>query len=157
MQKIVTHLWFNDQAEEAATFYTSLFKDSKITNTSYYPEGSPGPAGAVMTVEFELNGQTFIALNGGPLFTFSEAISLLVNCESQEEVDELWAKFTEEGEESQCGWLKDKYGLSWQIVPTELPELLTNPDPAIAQRVMAAMLPMQKIDIAALRQARDQA
>jgi predicted 3-demethylubiquinone-9 3-methyltransferase (glyoxalase superfamily) len=154
MQKIITYLWFDNQAEEAANFYTSLFKDSKVTNVSRYPEGSPVPAGSVMTVSFQLAGQEFIALNAGPQFKFTEAISLYVNCETQEEVDELWEKLTAGGgEEQPCGWLKDKYGLSWQIIPTALTELMSDPDPAKAQRVAEAMLKMSKIDIAGLRAA----
>lgn len=155
MQKIITYLWFDSQAEEAAQFYTSLFDDSRIVTVARYGEGGPGPAGRVMTVKFELDGQEFLALNGGPHFRFNEAISLLVNCESQEEVDELWAKLTEGGEPSRCGWLKDRYGLSWQIIPTALPELLTDPDPTRAQRAMRAMLGMQKIEIDELRRAAD--
>jgi predicted 3-demethylubiquinone-9 3-methyltransferase (glyoxalase superfamily) len=155
MQKIVTFLWFDDQAEEAAQFYTSLFPNSKITDIQRYGDAGPGPKGSVMIVNFELDGQAFTALNGGPHFKFTEAISLYVNCESQEEVDELWAKLSTGGEESQCGWLKDKYGLSWQIVPTVLPQLLGDPDPVKAQSVMQAMLQMKKLDVAALRRARD--
>ncbi len=153
MQKITPFLWFDDQAEEAANFYVSIFKNSKIVNIARYGEAGPGPAGTVMTVAFELNGQEFTALNGGPEFKFTEAISFFVNCESQQEVDELWEKLSERGEEGPCGWLKDKYGLSWQIVPTVLGELLNDPNPAKAQRVMKAMLQMQKIDIAGLKQA----
>jgi len=153
MQKITPFLWFDDQAEEAANFYVSIFKNSKIVNIARYGEAGPGPAGTVMTVAFELNGQEFTALNGGPEFKFTEAISFFVNCESQQEVDELWEKLSEGGEEGPCGWLKDKYGLSWQIVPTVLGEMLNDPDPAKAQRVMKAMLQMQKIDIAGLKQA----
>ena len=158
MQKIVTFLWFNDQAEEAMDFYTSLFKDSKIVHVSRYGEAGPGPKGTVMVGEFELAGQRFMALNGGPQFPFTEAISLLVNCEGQEEVDELWDKLTQGGgQPSQCGWLKDKFGLSWQIVPTALGQLLSDPDPVKSQRVMQAMLQMQKIDIATLQRAHDAA
>ncbi|MEV6157627.1 VOC family protein [Nonomuraea sp. NPDC052129] len=153
MQKITTFLWFDNQAEEAAAFYTSLFEDSRILEVQRYGDAGPGPAGTAMTVSFELAGQRFVALNGGPEFTFTEAISLYVDCASQEEVDELWAKLTEGGEESQCGWLKDRWGLSWQIVPKVLPELLGNPDPAKAQQVMKAMLGMRKIDINALEEA----
>jgi predicted 3-demethylubiquinone-9 3-methyltransferase (glyoxalase superfamily) len=150
MQKITTYLWFDHQAEEAATFYTSLFPGSRIVSVQRYGEAGAGEAQKVMMVEFELAGQRFLALNGGPQFTFTEAISLYVNCESQEEVDELWAKLTEGGEESQCGWLKDRWGLSWQIVPKQLHELLQHPDPATAQQVTKAMLGMQKIDVDAL-------
>jgi predicted 3-demethylubiquinone-9 3-methyltransferase (glyoxalase superfamily) len=154
MQKITTYLWFDNQAEEAAGFYTSLFDDSRILDVHRHGEGGPAPAGTAMMVTFELAGQRFLALNGGPQFTFTEAISLYVDCGSQEEVDELWAKFTEGGgEESQCGWLKDRYGLSWQIIPTRLQELLSDPDPGRAQRAMMAMLGMQKIDLQALEEA----
>ena len=156
MQKITPFLWFNDQAEEAMNFYTAIFKNSKIGSVSRYGEGGPGKPGSVMTATFELDGQEFMALNGGPLFTFSEAISFFVNCETQAEVDELWEKLTEGGEESQCGWLKDKYGLSWQIVPSALGELLNDPDAEKARRVMNAMLQMKKIDIAGLRSAYEQ-
>ncbi|HEX6308299.1 MAG TPA: VOC family protein [Longimicrobiales bacterium] len=155
MQKIITYLWFDNQAEEAAQFYTSLFEDSRIVHVARYGEGGPGPAGTAMTVKFELAGQEFLALNGGPHFQFNEAISLLVNCDTQQEVDELWAKLTKDGQPSQCGWLKDRYGLSWQIIPTALPKLLTDPDPARSQRAMKAMLGMQKIDIGELRRAAD--
>ena len=156
MPKITPFLWFNDQAEEAMNFYTAIFKNSKIGSVSRYGEGGPGPQGSVMSATFELNGQEFMALNGGPLFTFTEAISFFVNCETQAEVDELWEKLTEGGEESQCGWLKDKYGLSWQIVPSVLGELLNDPDAEKAHRVMNAMLQMRKIDIAGLRSAYEQ-
>ncbi|MEV4179167.1 VOC family protein [Nonomuraea sp. NPDC049709] len=153
MQKITTYLWFDNQAEEAATFYTSLFADSRILDVQRYGEAGPGPAGTAMMVSFELAGQRFLALNGGPEFKFNEAISLYVDCQSQEEVDELWAKLTEGGEESRCGWLKDRWGLSWQIIPGRLHELLQHPDPAKAQQAMMAMLGMQKIDIKALEEA----
>ncbi|MEV0228562.1 VOC family protein [Nonomuraea sp. NPDC050786] len=153
MQKITTYLWFDNQAEEAAAFYTSLFKDSRVLEVHRYGDAGPGPAGTAMIVTFELAGQRFIALNGGPQFTFTEAVSLYVDCDSQEEVEELWARLTEGGEESHCGWLKDKYGLSWQIIPRRLQELLSDPDPARAQRAMQAMLGMQKIDVAALEAA----
>jgi predicted 3-demethylubiquinone-9 3-methyltransferase (glyoxalase superfamily) len=153
-QKIKTFLWYDNQAEEAANFYCTLFKDSKVGKVSRYPEGGPAPAGTAMTVEFQLAGVQFIALNGGPHFKFTEAISLSVDCESQEEVDELWSKLTADGgAPSQCGWLKDKYGLSWQIVPSVLPEMLGGEDPAQASRVMQAMMKMVKIDIATLRRA----
>jgi len=147
MKKITPFLWFDDQAEEAMNFYVSIFKNSKILNVV------PGPNGKAFTVSFELDGQEFTALNAGPEFKFTEAISFFVNCEDQQEVDELWEKLSAGGEESQCGWLKDKYGLSWQIVPTALGRLLGDPDPAKAQRVMQAMLKMRKIDIAGLKQA----
>jgi predicted 3-demethylubiquinone-9 3-methyltransferase (glyoxalase superfamily) len=153
MQKITTYLWFDNQAEEAATYYTSLFENSRIHHVQRYGDGGPGPAGTAMMVTFELAGQQFIALNGGPQFKFTEAISLFVDCGSQEEVDELWDKLTEGGEESQCGWLKDRWGLSWQIIPRALPELMSSPDPVKAQQVMQAMLGMQKIDIKALEDA----
>src|SRR5918996_847279 len=153
MQKITPFLWFDDKAEEAVKFYTSIFKNSRTTNTARYPEGSPGPVGSVMTVEFELEGQEYVALNGGPHFKFTEAISFVVNCETQEEVDRFWKKLTAGGQEVQCGWLKDKYGLSWQIVPTVLGELLSGKDAAKSQRVMQAMLQMVKLDIKRLKQA----
>lgn len=147
-QKITTFLWFNNNAEEAANFYTSVFKNSRISNTARYPEGSPGPIGSVMTVEFELDGQEFIALNGGPHFKFTEAISLLVHCKTQEEIDYYWEKLTADGgQESQCGWLKDKFGLSWQIAPDMLLNFWTAGDAAKAKRVMEAMMSMKKIII----------
>jgi predicted 3-demethylubiquinone-9 3-methyltransferase (glyoxalase superfamily) len=161
MQKITTFLWFDDKAEEAAKFYTSLFKNSRIDGvTRYDDEGSKAagrPKGTVMTVSFTLDGQEFGALNGGPLFKFSEAISLVANCETQPEVDELWEKLSKGGEKGQCGWLKDRYGLSWQIVPTVLPRMLQDKDPKKSQGVMKAMLQMKKLDIAALKQAYDKA
>ncbi|MER7505035.1 VOC family protein [Nonomuraea pusilla] len=151
MQKITTFLWFDDQAEEAAEFYTSLFADSRVVDVQRYGEAGPGPEGTAMLVTFELAGQRFLALNGGPHFRFTEAVSLYVDCESQEEVDELWARLTEGGgEESQCGWLKDRYGLSWQIVPRVLGELMSDPDRARAGRVTQAMLGMKKIEIQGL-------
>jgi predicted 3-demethylubiquinone-9 3-methyltransferase (glyoxalase superfamily) len=153
MQKITTFLWFDNQAEEAALLYTSIFKNSKILGVSRYGEAGPGPAGQAMTVNFQLEGQEFIALNGGPEFKFTEAISLYVDCATQAEVDERWEKLTVGGEESQCGWLKDKFGLSWQIVPATLGKLLGGPDPVKAQRAMQAMLQMHKLDIAALQRA----
>ena len=157
MQKIITHLWYDDQAEEAAEFYTSLFEDSRIVSIARYPESavevSGKPAGSVMTVLFELAGQQYIALNGGSDFKFNEAISLLVNCDTQAEIDKLWSALTEEGEEGPCGWLKDKYGLSWQITPTKLNNMLQGEDPEADNRVMTAMLDMKKIDIAALERA----
>ncbi len=154
--KITPFLWFNGQAEEAAKFYASIFKRSRIVNVMRYGEEGPGPKGTVMVVTFELEGQEFMALNGGPQFSFSPAISFLVHCETQEEVDELWQKLSEGGEEIECGWLKDRYGLSWQIVPNALGELLGGPDPVKSQRVMQAMLRMKKIDIQGLRRAYDQ-
>lgn len=156
MQKITTFLWFDNQAEEAMDFYCSLFKDSKILSVSRYGEAGPGPKGQVMTGTFQLNGQEFMALNGGPEYKFTEAVSLFVNCETQQEVDELWGKLSEGGEEGPCGWLKDKYGLSWQIVPSLLGKLLSDKDAAKAQRVMQAMLKMKKIDTRILQQAYEQ-
>ena len=153
MQKITPFLWFDGNAEEAANFYVSTFKNSKILSIARYGEAGPGPKGSVMTVEFQLRGQDFIALNGGPQFRFTEAISFSVNCETQEEVDEFWEKLSEGGKEGPCGWLKDRYGLSWQINPIVLGEMLSDPDPAKAQRVMQAMLQMKKIDINRLKQA----
>ena len=156
MQKITTYLWFDDDAEEAMKFYVSLFKNSKILSTSRYPEGSPGKPGTLMTGSFQLDGQEFMALNGGPQFPFTEAISLLVNCETQQEVDDLWAKLTANGgQESQCGWLKDKFGVSWQIIPKQLGEMIGDKDPAKAKRAVDAMLKMKKIDIKTLERARD--
>jgi predicted 3-demethylubiquinone-9 3-methyltransferase (glyoxalase superfamily) len=157
MQKITPFLWFNDNAEEAVKFYTSVFKDSKIGKVARYDEAgekaSGRPAGSVMTVEFQLEGQEFVALNGGPVFKFTEAISFVVNCETQEEVDYYWERLSAGGKEVQCGWLKDKFGLSWQIVPTVLDELLSDKDAAKAQRAMEAMLKMVKLDIKKLKQA----
>jgi predicted 3-demethylubiquinone-9 3-methyltransferase (glyoxalase superfamily) len=153
MQKISPFLWFDDQAEDAASYYVSLFDDAEITGISHYPEGSPGPAGGVMTVSFTLAGQEFTALNGGPEFTFSEAISFVVHCKDQDEVDRLWAQLTEGGAPGQCGWLTDRFGLSWQIVPDRLNELLADPDPGRAQRAMQAMLQMEKIEIKTLEDA----
>ena len=153
-QKITTFLWFNQEAEEAANFYVSLFKDSKILSVSRYGDAGPGPKGSAMVVEFQLAGQRFQALNGGPIFKFTEAISLMVDCESQEEVDMLWSKMTADGgQESRCGWLKDKYGLSWQIIPTRFMEMMRSKDPKRTQRVMQAMLKMKKFDIARLEEA----
>ena len=154
MQKISPFLWFDGNAEEAADFYVSLFKGSKILKIARYGEAGPGPAGAVMVVNFQIEGQDFIALNGGPLFKFTEAISFVINCQTQEEVDHYWNRLTAGGgQESQCGWLKDKYGLSWQVTPAILGELLADKDQKKAQRVMQAMLQMKKIDIAALQRA----
>jgi predicted 3-demethylubiquinone-9 3-methyltransferase (glyoxalase superfamily) len=153
MQKITPFLWFDTQAEEAMNFYVSIFKDSKIVSISRYPEGSPAPAGTVMTTKFELEGQEFVALNGGPTFKFTEAISLVVNCASQEEVDYYWEKLSAGGTEVQCGWLKDKYGLSWQITPTILIELMSSKDPKKNERVMQAMMKMVKIDIETIKRA----
>jgi predicted 3-demethylubiquinone-9 3-methyltransferase (glyoxalase superfamily) len=153
MQKIIPFLWFDNQAEEAAHFYTSIFKNSKIVSVNRYGEAGPGPKGSVMTVKFHLDGQEFVALNGGPHFKFSEAISFVVNCETQEEVDKFWEKLSEGGEKVQCGWLKDKYGVSWQIVPTVLVEMLQDKDPEKSKRVMEAILQMKKIDIKGLKDA----
>src|SRR5262245_5697061 len=157
IQRITPFLWFDTQAEEAARFYTSIFNDSKITGMTRYGDAGPGPKGSVMTVAFELEGQEFVALNGGPIFKFTEAISFVVNCESQEEVDKFWQKLSAGGQEIECGWLKDKYGLSWQIVPSILLQLLQDKDQQKAQRVMKAMLQMKKIDIAGLKKASEQA
>ena len=157
MQKITPFLWFDNQAEEAVNYYLSIFKNSKILNVARYGDDSAKvsgrPKGSVMTVSFQLDGQQFVALNGGPVFSFSPAISFVVNCQTQQEVDELWDKLSAGGEQQQCGWLKDKYGVTWQIVPTALGELLSNPDAAKAQRVMQAMLQMNKLDIDVLQQA----
>ena len=157
MQKITPFLWFDDKAEEAMNFYVSIFKNSKVVSVTRYGEGGPVPQGTVMSAIFQLDGQEFHALNGGPLFTFTEAISFFVNCETQEEVDDLWKKLLEGGEKSQCGWLKDKYGLSWQIIPSVLGELLQDKDAAKANKVLQAVLQMDKIDIKALRKAYEQA
>jgi predicted 3-demethylubiquinone-9 3-methyltransferase (glyoxalase superfamily) len=153
MQKISPFLWFDNQAEEAANFYTSIFKNSKILNISRYGEGAPAPKGSVMSVTFQLDGQEFMALNGGPLFKFSEAISFFVSCETQQEIDELWEKLSAGGEKQRCGWLKDKYGLSWQIVPTALGRLLSQSEAGKSKKVMEAMLKMNKLDIQGLKQA----
>ena len=152
-QKITPFLWFDDKAEEAVSFYVSIFENSKIGSVSRYGEEGPGPAGTVMVVTFTLDGQEFMALNGGPEFKFTEAISLLVNCQTQEEVDKFWDKLSKGGERGPCGWLKDKYGLSWQVVPTALGEMLQDRDPEKASRVMQAMLQMSKIDIKTLERA----
>ena len=157
-QKITPFLWFNQEAEEAVNFYVSLFKDSKVLSVSRYGDSGPGPKGSVMVVSFQLAGQKFTALNGGPHFKFTEAISLFVDCESQEEVDTLWSKLTANGgQESQCGWLKDRYGLSWQIVPTRFMQMMQDKDPKRTQRVMQAMMTMKKFDLARLEQAYAQA
>ena len=155
MQKITPFLWFDNTAEQAVNFYLSIFKDSKILSVTRYGEAGPGPAGTVLTISFQLEGQEFVALNGGPQFPFTEAISLSVNADTQEEVDEFWEKLSEGGEKSRCGWLKDKYGLSWQVNPAILGEMLQDKDPGQAKRVMLAMLQMDKIDIAKLKQAYD--
>jgi predicted 3-demethylubiquinone-9 3-methyltransferase (glyoxalase superfamily) len=153
MQKITPFLWYNDNAEEAMNLYISIFRDSKVLSVSRYGEGGPGPAGQVMVCSFQLEGQQFQAINGGPMFKFTEAISLLVNVETQEELDNLWYKLCEGGSESRCGWLKDKFGLSWQIIPRSLGAMMTDPDRAKAGRVMTAMLKMGKIVIADLERA----
>lgn len=153
MQKITPFLWFNDKAEEAMKFYTSIFKNAKVKTVTRYGDAGPGPKGSVMTASFLLEGQEFVALNGGPQFTFSPAISFVVNCRTQSEVDRLWEKLSAGGEKLQCGWLKDQYGVSWQVVPTILVKLLNDRDPIKANRVMQAMLQMKKIDIAALKEA----
>jgi predicted 3-demethylubiquinone-9 3-methyltransferase (glyoxalase superfamily) len=152
-QKITTFLWFDKQAEEAANHYVSIFKNSRVLSVTRYGDAGPGPKGSAMTVKFQLEGQEFIALNGGPHFKFTEAISLLVDCDTQKEVDELWSRLSAGGEEGQCGWLKDKFGLSWQIIPSALFRLLQDPAPEKSKRVMEAMLQMKKIDIAGLEQA----
>ena len=157
MQKITTFLWFDDKAEEAANFYVSLFKNSKIKSVSRYGDAGPGPKGTAMIVSFELEGQEYTALNGGPHYKFTPAISLFVNCETQEEVDELWEKLSAGGRKDRCGWLQDKYGLSWQIIPTALMRLMSDPDPQKSARVMKAMLQMDKIDIRKLQEAHDAA
>ncbi len=151
MQKITPFLWFDGKAEEAMNFYTSIFKNAKVGSINRM-----GPGGPVMSVTFELDGQKFMALNGGPMFKFTEAVSFYVSCDTQEEIDEKWEKLSEGGEKSRCGWLKDKYGLSWQIIPPILGELLSNPDPAKSQSVMQAMLQMDKLDIQKLKDAADQ-
>jgi predicted 3-demethylubiquinone-9 3-methyltransferase (glyoxalase superfamily) len=156
VQKITPFLWFDNNAEEAMNFYLSIFKNSEVISVARHGDAGPGPKGTVMTAKFQLNGQEFVALNGGPHFKFTEAISFVVNCETQQEVDEFWEKLSEGGEESRCGWLKDKYGLSWQIVPTVLGELLQDKDPVKAKSVMGAMLQMNKIDIKKLKQAYEQ-
>lgn len=153
MQKITPFLWFNDNAEEAMNFYVSIFKNSKVGSVSRYGEGGPGPKGSVMSATFQLEGQEFMALNGGPHYKFTPAISLYVNCETQAEVDELWEKLSAGGRKDRCGWLQDKFGLSWQIIPSALPRLLGDKNPAKAQRVVQAMLQMDKIDIKKLEEA----
>jgi len=153
MQKITPFLWFDHQAEAAARFYTSIFKHSKIVSVTRYGAAGPGPKGRVMTVEFQLDGQGFVALNGGPLFKFNEAISLVVNCRNQQEVDRMWTRLSAGGTKESCGWLKDKYGVSWQVVPTVLVELLKGGAPEVLLRVMRAMMKMKKLDIVALKRA----
>jgi predicted 3-demethylubiquinone-9 3-methyltransferase (glyoxalase superfamily) len=156
MQRITTFLWFDTQAEEAANFYVSVFKNAKILKVARYGDAGPGPKGSVMTVQFQLDGQEFIALNGGPHFKFTEAVSLSVSCKTQEEVDYYWEKLSQGGEEGPCGWLKDKYGLSWQVNPTVLAEMISNPDAKRSKRAMEAMLKMKKINIAQLEEAFEQ-
>jgi predicted 3-demethylubiquinone-9 3-methyltransferase (glyoxalase superfamily) len=155
MPRIIPKLWFDHQGQEAAEFYVSVFPNSEITDITHYGEAGPGAAGTVLTVEFLLDGQPFIAINGGPLFTFDEAVSFMVECADQDEVDRYWDQLVEGGEESQCGWLKDRYGLSWQVCPTGMAEILNQPDQARGQRAMKAMLGMRKIDLAALQAAAD--
>jgi predicted 3-demethylubiquinone-9 3-methyltransferase (glyoxalase superfamily) len=152
-QKIVPNLWFDTEAKEAAELYVSVFEDSRVVNVTHYTEAGPRPAGEVMTVEFELEGQRFIGINGGPQFPFTEAVSFEIECETQDEIDYYWEKLSEGGEEGQCGWLKDRYGLSWQVVPTGMEEIFADPDKERAERAMRAMLEMGKLDIAALRSA----
>jgi predicted 3-demethylubiquinone-9 3-methyltransferase (glyoxalase superfamily) len=154
-QRISPNLWFDNEAEDAAQFYTSVFENSRIVNTTHYTEAGPREAGTVMTVEFELDGQRFVAINGGPQFTFDEAVSFEITCETQDEIDYYWERLTDGGEESQCGWCKDRFGLSWQVVPTGMEELFADPDQTRAERAMQAMFGMRKLDIAALRNAAD--
>jgi predicted 3-demethylubiquinone-9 3-methyltransferase (glyoxalase superfamily) len=153
--RIVPNLWFDTEAEEAAEFYVSVFENSRIVNVTHYTEAGPRETGMVMTVEFELDGQRFVGINGGPQFTFDEAVSFAIECETQDEVDDYWERLSEGGEERQCGWLEDRFGLSWQVVPTGMEELFADPDKGRADRAMKAMLEMRKIDIAALRRAAD--
>ena len=153
MPKITPWLWFDTEAEEAASFYTSIFSNSRVLEVTRYGKAGPRPEGMVLTVSFELDGQEFVALNGGPEFKFNEAVSFQVTCRTQDEVDEFWARLSEGGEEGPCGWLKDRYGVSWQIVPTRLMELINDPDPERSERAMRAMLQMKKIDVATLEQA----
>ena len=155
MNGITTCLWFDTEGEDAANFYTSLFPNSKILHVSRYGSAGPREEGTVMTVEFELDGQRFVGINGGPEFTFDEAVSFQIDCETQDEVDSYWERLTDGGEESQCGWLKDRYGLSWQVTPAGMEELFADPDPARAERAMQAMLGMRKLDLAAMRAAAD--
>ncbi len=156
MQKITPFLWFNNKAEEAANFYVSIFKNSKIVSATRYGEAGPGPKGAVMSMVFQLEGQDFYALNGGPMFTFSPAISLFVSCETQAEVDELWEKLSAGGKKNRCGWLDDQFGITWQIIPKVLGKLLQDKDPQKSQRVMKAMMQMEKLDIQKLQEAYEQ-
>lgn len=155
MPRIVPNLWFDTQAEDAAKFYLSVFPNSRIVDVTRYPDGGPGPAGQVMSVEFELDGQRFVGINGGPRFTFDEAVSFAIVCGTQHEVDHYWLRLTEGGRESQCGWLTDRFGLSWQVIPEGMAEVLADPDPQRAQRAMQAMLAMTKLDLDAMRRAAD--
>lgn len=156
MQRTITpNLWFDTEAEQAAAFYTAIFPNSRVVSVARYPEGSPGPAGTVMTVEFELDGHPFVGINGGPQFRFTEAVSFQVTCETQDELDYFWDRLSDGGEEVACGWLKDRYGVSWQVIPTGMAELFNDADPGRAQRAMQAMLGMTKLDIAAIRAAAD--
>ena len=154
-QKIVPNLWFDTEAEAAADFYVSVFKDGRILSKTHYRDAGPREAGMVMTVEWEVNGMRFVGINGGPQFTFDEAVSFQITCEDQDEVDYYWEKLTDGGRESQCGWLKDRFGLSWQVVPTGMEEVFSDPDPERANRAMKAMLGMRKLDVEALRRAAD--
>ena len=154
-QRVTPNLWFDTQGQEAAEFYCSIFPNSRIVSVARYPEGAPGPAGEVMTVEYELDGQRYVHINGGPQFTFSEAVSFQINCADQDEVDYYWERLTEGGQEGPCGWLKDKFGLSWQVVPEGMEHLLADPDPDRAARAMQAMLGMGKLDIDGIRRAAD--
>jgi predicted 3-demethylubiquinone-9 3-methyltransferase (glyoxalase superfamily) len=154
-QKLTPSLWFDTEAEDAADFYTSVFKNSRIVSVARYPEGAPREAGMVMTVEWELDGQRFVGINGGPEFKFDEAVSFQINCEDQDEIDYYWERLTDGGSEGPCGWLKDKFGLSWQVVPDGMDDVFSDPDPEKAQRAMQAMLKMGKIDVAALKAAAD--
>jgi len=155
MPKITPNLWFDTEAEEAADFYISVFKNSRVVNVARYTEAGPREAGMVMTVEFELDGQRFVGINGGPQFTFDEAVSFQIDCDTQDDVDYYWERLSEGGKEGPCGWVQDKYGLSWQVVPTGMDELFADPDPERARREMEAMLKMSKLDIAALQSAAD--
>ncbi|MEU3460544.1 VOC family protein [Streptomyces sp. NPDC006733] len=157
MPRITPNLWFDTEGEEAAKFYTSVFPNSEITSVTHYTEAGPGKAGTVLTVTFLLDGQEYLAINGGPQFPFTEAVSLMIACADQAEIDYYWSKLSEGGEEGPCGWLKDRYGLSWQVVPTGMDELLNDPDPGRAQRAMSAVLGMKKLDVAAIHAAADQA
>ncbi len=154
-QRITPNLWFDTEAEEAAAFYTSVFPNSRVVNVARYSEAGPREAGTVMTVEFELDGQRFVAINGGPQFTFDEAVSFQINCETQEDVDYYWERLTDGGEEGPCGWLKDRFGVSWQVVPAELTSLLSDPDPGRARRATEAMLQMRRIDVEEIKRAAD--